>query len=142
MERVSDSAAKFEGANIDCPAIPIPVSDVIIQVDKCLQPLGRNLRDRAVKAMAGELEDCAQASLLMFMMNACQDADYLDKTVDCVLARQDAIITNLKLSELETEHTKKLFVCARNIHNEVKNKRRIQSSHETSKSICAGTCKI
>lgn len=24
MERVSDSAAKFEGANIDCPAIPIP----------------------------------------------------------------------------------------------------------------------
>lgn len=55
------------------------VSDVIIQVDKCLQPLGHNLRDRAVRAMAGELEDCAQASLLMFMMNACQDADYLDK---------------------------------------------------------------
>lgn len=57
----------------------MPVSDVIVQVDKCLEPLGRDIRDREVKAITGELEDCAQAGLLIFMMTACQDAVYLDK---------------------------------------------------------------
>ena len=55
------------------------VSEVIIQVDVCLEPMGRTLRDRELKVIVAQLEDCAQAKLLMFMMSACMDPEYLDK---------------------------------------------------------------
>ncbi|OQR78819.1 hypothetical protein BIW11_06157, partial [Tropilaelaps mercedesae] len=78
QEHVPDFTAKFPSGNVQCPAIPMPISDVIIQVDTCLKLLARDIRDREVKAVTSELEDCAQTGLLLFMMTACQDADYLD----------------------------------------------------------------
>lgn len=41
--------------------------------------MGRELRDRELKVVVAQLEDCSQSTLLLFMMEACLNAEFLDK---------------------------------------------------------------
>ncbi|XP_040354380.2 uncharacterized protein LOC121045541 [Ixodes scapularis] len=117
------------GQAMECPAIPIPLAEAIMEVHTCLTAMSRPIKSSEYDAVQGFLMDCAEktqqgtSNPLVFMMLACSDANYLDKTAYCMFDQEQAIFKKLNLDPNEQKVADKIFKCLKEMHAQLVQKR-------------------
>ncbi|KAL3189228.1 hypothetical protein MRX96_002900 [Rhipicephalus microplus] len=82
-------AAAWTLANgMDCPSIPIPLADAVVEAHGCMTKMGRPIKNEEYDTVQNFLMQCAEreqpgsSNPLVFLMMACSDAKYLDGQKD------------------------------------------------------------
>ncbi|XP_077551451.1 uncharacterized protein LOC144165205 [Haemaphysalis longicornis] len=116
--------------SMDCPSIPIPLADAVMEAHGCMTKMNRPVKPEEYDAVQGFLMQCAEktqpgtSNPLIFLMVACSDANYLDATARCMFDQEDAIFKKLNLAPEEKKTGDLVFKCLKDFHTDLVMRRR------------------
>ncbi|XP_050040118.1 uncharacterized protein [Dermacentor andersoni] len=115
---------------MDCPSIPIPLAEAVVEAHGCMTKMGRPVKNEEYDKVQSFLMQCAErqqpgsSNPLVFLMMACSDAKYLDGTADCMFGQEEAIFKELNLAPADKQGGDLVFKCLKDFHEDLVKKRR------------------